>query len=87
MLASESLASEEFETLGFWWLRNCSRSRSLPAGKPLDDRSRSSHFEPDLPVDIEQSICDVIIEMQRFGIWKVDGIGEMRTEGKFGLGF
>lgn len=56
-LGSEGLATGELEMLGSRWARKCSRSPSLPVGKPLADRRRSSHLEPDFPVEIEQSIA------------------------------
>lgn len=81
MLGSDGLESEELE-------RNCSRSRSLWSGKPLDDRSRSSHLEPDFPVGIEQSIGGAAMELQKWRIREVNSSCRADLGGKFfGLGF
>lgn len=60
-LGSEGLVIGELDRLGSRWVRKCSRSSSLPVGKPLADRRRSSHLEPDFPVEIEQSIAQIEI--------------------------
>lgn len=59
-LGSEGLVIGELDRLGSRWVRKCSRSSSLPVGKPLADRRRSSHLEPDFPVEIEQSIAQIV---------------------------
>lgn len=54
-MLSNLVCEQELDELGFWRERNWSRSRSVPEGKPLDDRSRSSHLELlDFPVEIEE---------------------------------